>query len=364
MVSRINKKTLLIIGGLAVLAIVSPVLFLATQQRQNLQEHAAGPAVSPLIFGTNLTLNDANDQFINSQATRNALASMHVQLIRMPIRNAGGPTPWEVQAMQDIHAMGVTPIIILKYSQTDPLGAGQQVLTQATSIFGSQRIYVEFGNERDLAGVNQTAYTTAWNQVIPQLKTQFPTAMFMGPVNFQQNPTYIASFIHNATPKPDAISWHEYICGNSSPASYCIAHIANWGTHIANTKAAIQANGDTVPPIFITEWNYDPNNPSPDPRVTPQFQDTFTRTALQELANDGVTGATQYVATGHTEYNLIDPGGNPTAEGQAFSQMYTQLITAQGGQGNTSPSLPTMTPTPIVTVTPIPTQPLAWVEQH
>lgn len=296
-------------------------------------------AVSPLIFGTNLTLTDGSDQFVTSQATRDALKAMHVQLIRMPIRAVGGPAAWEVQAMQDIKNMGVTPIIILKFTQADPTGAAKLVLQAATNIFGTDPIYIEFGNERDLAGTTQSQYTTTWNQVISQVKPLYPHALFGGPVNFQQNPTYIAYFVQNANPAPDFISWHEYTCGNSTAAATCIANIAHWATHIANIKSAIQATGKTVPPMFITEWNYDPNNPAGDPRATASFQTTFTNTALQELAKDGVTGATQYVATGHTEYNLVNPSGQATAEGQAFSAMYTQIIGSGGGSTSPSPTI-------------------------
>ncbi len=311
------------------------VLFVSSLTVLSKQTYAA---TSPLIFGTNLTLNDANDQFITSQATRDALKAMHVQLIRMPIRAVGGPSAWEVQAMQDIKTMGATPMIILKFSQTDPTGAAKLVLDAATGIFGTGPIYVEFGNERDLAGTTQSQYTTGWNQTISVVKPLYPHALFGGPVNFQQNPSYIAYFIQNANPAPDFISWHEYTCGNSTAAQICIDNIAHWATHITNTKSAIQATGKTIPPIFITEWNYDPNNPSGDSRATASFQTTFTKTALQELVKDGVTGATQYVSTGHTEYNLVDTSGQPTAEGKAFGDMYTQLI---GGNGNIS-----TTPTP------------------
>lgn len=267
----------------------------------------ADSSSSQLLFGTNLFLNDASDQFLTSQTTRNALLAMHVHLIRMPIRSVGGPSSWEVQAMQDIYDMGVTPMIILKYSQTDPLGAAQQVLTQAVSIFGNQTIYAEFGNERDLAGVTAAQYTTAWNTYFPTLQSQFPTVKFGGPVNYQTNSSYISYFVHNATPKPDFISWHEYTCDNSATGATCIANISNLASHISTTKAAIQGNGDTLPPIFISEWNYDPNPPSPDSRVTVAFQQQFVQTMLQELYNDGVFGAAQYLAAnGNQYYNLID----------------------------------------------------------
>ncbi len=331
---------------LIILIVIFPLILSATEKQQQYRQQAAS-TVSPLIFGTNLTLNDASDQFLTSAQTRSALQQIHVQIIRMPIRSIGGPSTWEVQAMQDIKAMGVIPMINLKFSQTDPTGAAKLVIQQANAIFGNNPVYYEFGNERDLAGVNQTAYTAQWNKTISQVKPLAANGKFGGPVNYQYNPSYVSYFVHNANPKPDFIAWHEYTCGNSDSAQSCINNIHNWASHINSTKSAIQANGDSVPPIFITEWNYDPNNPSPDPRATPQFEQTFTQTALQELANDGVTGANHYVATGHTEYNLVDPSGNLTPEGQMFGQMYTTLIGAGGPTATTQPTIPqTTTPMP------------------
>ena len=282
--------------------------------------------VSPLIFGTNLTLMDANDQFLTSSATRQQLKNIHVTLIRMPIRGVGCASTWEVQAAQYIHDLGMVPMVILKFTQADPAGAASCVIQQLNPIFGSDVVYYEFGNERDLAGVNQTVYTDTWNQVIPRIESLATNGKFGGPVNFQYNPTYISYFVHNANPKPDFISWHEYTCGNSATAQYCIDHIQNWATHIASIQTAIQNYGDVVPPMFITEWNYDPNNLSPDSRVTSDFQQAFTQNALQELADDGITGATHYVATGHTEYNLVDSSGSLTPEGHMFGQMYDSFI--------------------------------------
>jgi hypothetical protein len=346
--SGIHHSRLLLV--LVTFALV--VACVSIQEQRTVSLTRADSAVSPLIFGTNLTLWDQHEQFLYSQATRDDLQSIHVQLIRMPIRNAGAPLPWAIQTMQDIKSIDAIPLIVLDYDQPDPVGSDSQVLSQAESIFGSQSsIYVELGNERDFAGVNQAQYTSEWDLVMPQLKLQFPNVQFGGPVNFQYNPTYVSYFVHNASPKPDFISWHEYTCDNADSAQTCIDNIAHWSAHIAATRSAIQAYGDAVPPIFITEWNYDPNNPSPDPRATPQFEDTFTRTALEELARDGVTGATQFVATGHTEFNLVDTGENLTAAGQAFGQEYTQLITLGA---SVSPA-PTASPTPTATPTNTPT---------
>src|SRR5205085_11193229 len=43
-------------------------------------------SVSPLIFGTNLSLFDSNDQILTSATTRKALQQMHFRIILMPVR--------------------------------------------------------------------------------------------------------------------------------------------------------------------------------------------------------------------------------------------------------------------------------------
>src|SRR5438552_4054284 len=48
--------------------------------------HVPAGSVSPLLFGTNLSLNDSNDQVLQSAATRTALANLHFRIIRMPVR--------------------------------------------------------------------------------------------------------------------------------------------------------------------------------------------------------------------------------------------------------------------------------------
>jgi hypothetical protein len=316
--------------------------------RPTTQQTQAAPA-SKLIFGTNLTLNDANDQFITSAASRQALKQANVQSIRIPIRTEGGPAPEAIQAAQYAKELGMTPLIILKFQQPDPAGAGKQVITAMNQIFGNSTVYYEFGNEVDLAyGIDEPAYTAKWNQVIPQLKPLAPNGKFGGPTNYaikdgsKNQASYVANFVKNAIPKPDFISWHEYTCGNTSTADQCIQNISNWTAHINEVKNLIQQAGNTIPPIFITEWNYDANPPANDSRNTNAFQQLFVQTALQELIKDGVTAAYQYVGIGNPSYNLINPSGQLTSAGQAFAQVAVQLGTAN----QTSPTLTTTTTTP------------------
>src|SRR5947209_3711517 len=44
--------------------------------------------VSPLLFGTNLSLFDGNDQILTSPATRTLLSQIHTRIIRMPVRSS------------------------------------------------------------------------------------------------------------------------------------------------------------------------------------------------------------------------------------------------------------------------------------
>jgi len=291
----------------------------------------AASTVSPLIFGTNLLLNDANDQFLTSAATRQQMKNIHVSIVRMPIRSAystgctSTPATWEVQAAQDIHDLGMTPIVILKYTQTDPASAGKCVVQAMNKIFGSSVVYYEFGNERDMV-TDKASYTNTWNSVIPQLKAVALNGKFVGPVTSWPNNDFITYFVANANPYPDAVSYHQYTCDSSTSASACLAKIPTYKTHLDSIKADIAATGKPVPPIMLTEWNYDPIPPNPDPRVTPAFEQQYTQAMFNELANDGFFAATQYLVTGSGVYQLIDSSGNLTAEGQMFKQMYETLI--------------------------------------
>src|SRR5947207_2412514 len=106
---KLNKK--LILGAIALLTL--PLIVLTAQHPQENRQHAAGTTTPSLLFGTNLTLMDANDQFLTSAQTRTAMQQMHVTTIRMPIRSVGAPSTAEIQAAQDIKSINAIPLIIL-----------------------------------------------------------------------------------------------------------------------------------------------------------------------------------------------------------------------------------------------------------
>lgn len=286
-----------------------------------------GPSVSPppttgaMICGTNLGLFNSSDSFLTA-SVQNLTKQLHVGLIRMPIRSAGGNST-ELQAAQAIKNLGAFPIVILHESN----GAGDiandtQIIQNMNTIFGNSLVYYELGNEPT---GGYPPYIANWNAMIPQLKPLATNGKFGGPAFFENfTPGEIsgmATFVHTAVPKPDFISWHEYTCGSTNTAAYCYAHLANWATHMQNTKNAITANGDQVPPVFITEWNYDSaaKGTGTDPRIAQLVAMHFVQTALQDLKSNGVTGATQYVLNTNADYNLIDNSGNAlTGFGQDF----------------------------------------------
>lgn len=346
---QIKKQPLSVIPFFvaAILLVTTVVILRSSDNKQEIRTQAAG--INSQLCGTNLGLFNTSDSFLTSTTVQNNVKTMHITLIRMPIRNFT-PNAIETQAAQIIKKLGLTPIVTLSLSAPDPVAAGKTTIQAMNGIFGSSLVYYELGNEQF-----DSAYTGKWNQIISQLQSLPTNGKFIGPVaaeNFGPTETAnMASFWHTANPKPYALSWHEYSCGSTDNAQFCLDHIDttpghNWGQHMTDTTSKIQANGDSVPPIFITEWNYDANPPASDPRLTATFQQQFVQRALNQLAKEGVSGATQYVLNTNPNYNLVDSSGNLTPAGQAFAQI------CAGASGNTTPATSTM---PGITATTAPT---------
>ena len=317
--------------SLFLLLIALPLAVFVSKQQQKVRQHPAN-AVSPLIFGTNIGLFNPQDSFITQSSVRNLVKQMHISTLRIPVRQMpGGAPPVWPQAVQYAKDMGLIPLLILRagVNDTGALAADTQIITTVNSVMGNNRVFYEFGNEEDLFNsTDQYHYAARWNQLVASLKRLAPNAWFGGPVTHQSNAPYVAYFSHHAHPRPDFISWHSYFCGPQSNAQFCIANIAHFAVEIASTKNAIQANGDSVPPIFITEWNYDASQGAKkDPRNTPQFQQQFVQKVLQEFAKDGVYAAYQYVLNSNPDFNLIDTNNTTlTPAGQEFQIMYERLI--------------------------------------
>src|SRR5260370_28959471 len=265
---------------------------------------------------------------------------MHVRIIRMPVRsNLSEAT--EIQAAQTIKSLGAVPVVVLR-GAVDPnvLADDSRIVKDMNAIFGNSVVYYEYGNEEDLLGVDVNGYTTSWNATVPQLKRIALQGQFVGPVNFQYDRTYLTTFLQNANPRPNEVSWHEYTCDDSWASSICISHIANWSNHFADSRSAMQSVIGTALPIMITEWNYAPNAvPNDGKNNDSAFMSTWTATALQTLAANGIFASMQYSCT-NTAIPMVSSGNIATVQGTTSASQYQSLIV-----GKTQPP-PIPTPIP------------------
>jgi hypothetical protein len=327
---------------LLTLLVLSITLTLLVTQTQP-SALAAAP-VSPLVWGTNLSLYNAQDFFLTNQATITLTHQMHVQLIRFPYR---GDLAVTEAAAKKIAALHATPLLILP-SGTEQLQTDQQLLQMMNRIFGSQTVYYEFGNEQDLpanGGISAAAYTASWNAVIAQIKPLAPAGRFIGPVTSHADPAYLTTFLKQANPRPDAVSWHEYTCSSKDPDAVCVQAISRWGTHIQEARTVMQQAIGRVLPIAITEYNWNPNAQN-DPRATNNtFLGTWMSAAIAELIRDNVFAANQYVLTNNAQLAMIaDSTHTLTAVGTVFQSTFEQAQSQM--------PVPTSTITPPATRTP------------
>ncbi|MDQ6660542.1 MAG: hypothetical protein M3Z24_06210 [Chloroflexota bacterium] len=283
-------------------------------------------SVSPLLFGTNMSLFDANDQMLLSTNTRTQAQQIHLRIIRMPVR-ASLSLATEIQAAQAIKNIGAIPLVILRGEVDNTVLADDtRIINAMNKVFGKNVVFYEYGNEEDLLGVDVNRYTSSWNAIIPQLQRIALHGHFIGPVNFQYNRDYLAGFLQQAHPRPDEISWHEYACDDAWANDPCIAHIDSWTTHIQDARKTMLATIGTALPVMITEWNYAPNaKPNDGKNNNNTFMTTWTRKALETLAANRVFASMQYSCT-NTAIPLIASDGTITTQGTIFQTLYQQMI--------------------------------------
>jgi uncharacterized membrane protein YgcG len=278
---------------------------------------AAASTVSP-VFGINMSLYDGSDELATDPGTQAMMKSWGVPLIRVPLR-AGLTDAVLVRALRAVLVVGATPMVILRGPKSGTLADNQHLLDLVHGVFGDRRVYLEYGNEQDLAGVTAAGYVAGWNATVPALKRAAPTTyQFVGPVNFRADPGYAAAFVRGAQPQPDYLSWHEYVCAGSNADSYCTGHIANWTTHAHDVESAVRTAVGHPIPFFISEWNLDPSDESRYANAS--FIQPWTRAALTELLGlvpDGLAGAMVYTATNHGDFGLVN-GGAVTPQGAVF----------------------------------------------
>lgn len=294
---------------------------------------------SPLLFGTNLGLFTGTDQVVTSAATRALMRQMHIRIVRLPTRPSL-PNTIEVQAMQAVKSIGAIPLVVLTgLRNPNALADDTRMIRDSNSVFGSNPVYYEFGNEDDWNGVTITHYTEGWNTLIPQFKRLAVNGKFIGPVSYQYNHDNLTTFLQGAKPRPDAISWHEYTCSYKDPADSCLSNLDGWTTHITDARAVMQATLGTTLPIMITEWNYAAdqsvqNNglPFDDGKYNnASFMTAWTTKALRILATNQVFASMQYSVT-NTALPLINYDNTLTIQGLTFQSLYQTLVHEASGK--------------------------------
>ena len=167
-----------------------------------------GPDSAHLIRSVNDSLFDTTDQLMNDPTTQAILKAHNTPIVRMPFRDGWTDTQYQ-QALGAIKNTAAAPLVIVHGAcVSDPYTIDNHWLFLVAQVFPTGPVYVEYGNEEDLscnggAGISATTYQASWNAVIPQLKANYPSDAFIGPVTYQSDPTYIAAFVNGANPQPD-----------------------------------------------------------------------------------------------------------------------------------------------------------------
>lgn len=325
-----------VIGALAIRGFTGSIAGQVTPQPGTTptRQMTASPTVqaSPLLFGTNLGLFNANDQVLTSATTRDLMQQLHVRIVRIPMRT-NIPVALEVQAEQAVKSIGAIPLVVLTgLRNPHALADDTRMIQETNKVFGDSLVYYEFGNEDDWNGVTIERYTQGWNALVPQFQRLARNGKFIGPVSYQYIHDNLLAFLQGAHPRPDAISWHEYTCSYKDPAADCLAQIAQWTAHIDDARGVMQAALGTTLPIMITEWNYAADQstqsnglPFDDGKYNnAAFMTRWTTEALRVLAAGRVFASMQYSVT-NTALPLITYNNTLTLQGQAFQKAYSAL---------------------------------------
>ncbi len=293
---------------------------------------------SPLLFGTNLGLFTGDDQVVTSAATRALMQQIHIRIVRIPVRTKL-PNDIEIQAVQAVKNIGAIPLIVLTgVRNPHVLADDTRMIQDVNSVFSSNLVYYEFGNEDDLNGVPITRYIEGWNTYIPQFKRLALNGKFIGPVSYEYSNDNLTTFLQGANSRSDAISWHEYTCSYKDPADSCISHLDRWATHISDARAVMQTTLGTTLPIMITEWNYAADQstqhnglPFDDGKYNnASFMTEWTTKALRILAANHVFASMQYSVT-NTALPLITNKKTLTIQGMTFQSLYQTMVHEASG---------------------------------
>jgi hypothetical protein len=339
--------------------LASGIVIIAVHANSNGTQKAAAAQASPLLWGANIALDVGtlnSDSFLSNPKVRQGLKDIGTQIIRFPVRGTPNqPTipgiknwPEVQQAAMYVKQLSMTPLVILRNPRdSDLLNDDTQVVQYMTQLFGSNStVYYEWGNEPDLNNGNQVDVNTdvnQWNNVVSKLKTMAPKAQFIGPVGFEYGDgSYIKTFLQNAQPTPDEVSWHSYTCNAGDSEDTCLQRLDKWNSYYNDIRSWMSSHLNKQLPIWITEWNY---NPSQDIHTDFKLKDqaflqSWTQKAMQTFIDNGI-GAAMYFDTEQV-VPLVDANGTPTTQGIVFQNLHNQY--ASGNMLGTTPGA-TSTPT-------------------
>jgi hypothetical protein len=351
-----------ILGGVVLTLIFCAFVFLSNLQpteasTNETQTKAATPApklpASRFIFGTNLSPNDDKYQTVTSQTTQDLLQEMHIQMVRIPLEKPLSETVI-TQTAQGVKKLNAVPLVNL-YDPFAPKSQeeNRKIIKIMSKVFGQATVYYEYGNEDDAAGISAEDYTAAWNKAVPDLKKLAPGAHFIGPATYRYTEQYFQTFLKQANPLPDEISWHEYACDSAESQQTCTQRLSNWSGDIRNARTTMTKVLGKSLPIVISEWNYAANAKANDGKANDsKFLVSWMTKALQILSDNQIFASMQYSCTGTTPLITND---ELTPQGEAFMNLYDNYVTNRAKPGATATATPANAPTPTATPTARPT---------
>jgi hypothetical protein len=280
-------------------------------------------SASPLIFGTNLDLSANRDQ---------VLATLSPALVNVPVRSVRLAPSSNLKDAElknialTLKNMDVVPIVVLQDLLTpNAMATNTRIVKAMQSAFAGETVRYEYGDEEDALAVSAATYTAGWNKAIPELKKLAPGALFLGPVTYRFDRTYLKTFLKNAKPQPDEVSWHEYSCNNDWEKQSCLRHIADWTKHIQNARTVMRSTMGKEVHVIISAWNYAANSRANDHKgKDAAFIKNWNTRALQTLAENHVFAAMHCSCLG-TATDLISDSGALTTPGAVFHATYLTL---------------------------------------
>ncbi|MBO0791822.1 MAG: hypothetical protein J2P36_12865 [Ktedonobacteraceae bacterium] len=370
---RLKQLLILCVSVLVVIILVGLSISFFGGMGNNTQNTHQNPtkspaAVSPFLFGTNIDLLNSKNPALTSPEVKHSLENLHLHVVRIPVRaNASDAAVKEAvdYVVNDLEAL---PLLNLRgLSGPDALKNQARIVKAAKQIAGNKEVDYEYGNEDDLSGLSAEQYAATWNQLVPALKQLEPQARVIGPATYHYNGDFLGTFLQQAHPLPDAVSWHEYTCDDSASKDQCLQHINDWKQHADAARQVMKNTMGKPLPIMITEWNYAPNaSPQDSKSSDDNFVSNWTNRALMGMVQAGIYASMQFSAT-DSAMALVNDDGTLTTQGETLQQVYEDLAPKQTSSAPeetpTTTAIADVTPTPTPTPRPKPTQAPPKVQQ-